>query len=615
MQKRSQPNLKQLTRLGTHLFFASALLGLPSMANAATIFVNSNGTADVCDATTCTLLGAVNDAVAGDEVVIRESVATITLTTPIAVTKGLTIRGEGPSVPSIQPETFSTASSFSSPERGLDVDAPAAKVRIAGIRFAHFSTAISETSYLPSSLLEIADSVFEDNRNQQSGGTAIRANCPLRVDRSSFNRNRYDGQSSGQPGAISTNSYGPTVITRSTFRQNEALGASGPSGEFGHFGEGGAIGGYTLGLFVKDSTFVGNRAGLGGAINLFGNSSAPIVIRNSTFTGNIALSTLNAGQAIHAGSSVNLVMNNVTVTGNQGAANSRAVFSTDGGFRYSNSILANNQNASCTASSSEVFSLGGSVVDSSCRGGFGDEIAGVDPGVATTLADNGGATQTLALLATALAKNQGNPQTCEQGDQRGEYRPATSCDAGAFELLQNPNLALTKTVDRATGSIGDTLTYTLVATNPGAGPATEVVVSDVLPGELSFVSATSTTGTCGFSGGIVSCTIGTMAPGASVTITIVTTVTSAGVVDNLAIIQSKEGDEDIANNSGGARTNIAPPGAPICPDANVAAVVPSFFQGGAFTGCQSVAVNDLGAWAIALLVLVRSARNQRPRRQ
>src|SRR6185436_2788228 len=69
----------------------------------------------------------------------------------------------------------------------------------------------------------------------------------------------------------------------------------------------------------------------------------------------------------------------------------------------------------------------------------GTSATPIDPQLAT-LADNGGPTQTHALLAGSPAINAGNPATpgsgspaCELTDQRGYARP-DRCDIGAFEL-------------------------------------------------------------------------------------------------------------------------------------------------------------------------------------
>jgi uncharacterized repeat protein (TIGR01451 family) len=81
----------------------------------------------------------------------------------------------------------------------------------------------------------------------------------------------------------------------------------------------------------------------------------------------------------------------------------------------------------------------------------------------------------------------------------------------------NPVLTLTKSVDKATANPGGTLVYTLTFANKGTGPATGVMIRDVVPAHTTFVSA-SGGGTN--SGGTVSWTIGNLAPGASGSVTL-----------------------------------------------------------------------------------------------
>src|SRR5437762_13472431 len=70
-----------------------------------------------------------------------------------------------------------------------------------------------------------------------------------------------------------------------------------------------------------------------------------------------------------------------------------------------------------------------------------------------------------------------------------------------------PNLALTKTGSQSTVTEGNNLKYTLTTKNNG-GDATNVMVTDTLPANVDFVSAS--TG-CSNSSGTVTCTNGSLA--------------------------------------------------------------------------------------------------------
>jgi uncharacterized repeat protein (TIGR01451 family) len=89
-------------------------------------------------------------------------------------------------------------------------------------------------------------------------------------------------------------------------------------------------------------------------------------------------------------------------------------------------------------------------------------------------------------------------------------------------LVSNNALAISK-IARPVFA-GDDLTWTIGVINDGTSAATGGIVADTLPSGLTFVRATTTNGTCGFepTSRTVTCTLGTIAAGASATITIVT---------------------------------------------------------------------------------------------
>jgi hypothetical protein len=66
--------------------------------------------------------------------------------------------------------------------------------------------------------------------------------------------------------------------------------------------------------------------------------------------------------------------------------------------------------------------------------GANANLIGSDPNLGP-LADNGGATQTHALLSGSPAIDAGDNSTCPATDQRGVARPqGSACDIGAYEL-------------------------------------------------------------------------------------------------------------------------------------------------------------------------------------
>lgn len=96
-----------------------------------------------------------------------------------------------------------------------------------------------------------------------------------------------------------------------------------------------------------------------------------------------------------------------------------------------------------------------------------------------------------------------------------------SVDFG-FKALSLADLELTKTVDKATVKLGDTVTYTLTLTNNSSTTANAIQVSDLLPSQLSLVTATPAVGS--FVNGIWS--IPSLAGGSSTTLTLIAEVIS-----------------------------------------------------------------------------------------
>ena len=82
-----------------------------------------------------------------------------------------------------------------------------------------------------------------------------------------------------------------------------------------------------------------------------------------------------------------------------------------------------------------------------------------------------------------------------------ETRASTSLNAalsdfviGRFDTSPS-DLAVTKAVSNPTPNVGDTITFTVSLTNNGPGTANNIVLADLLPAGLSFVSAAPTQGT------------------------------------------------------------------------------------------------------------------------
>jgi len=110
----------------------------------------------------------------------------------------------------------------------------------------------------------------------------------------------------------------------------------------------------------------------------------------------------------------------------------------------------------------------------------------------------------------------------------------------------NTDLSVVKTVDNAQPIIGQTVIFTIIATNSGPNDATGVTVTDLLQSGYTYVSSTTTAGTYNPLTGVW--TIATLSNGASASLTITVTVNSIGIYINTATIAGDETDGNNVNN-------------------------------------------------------------------
>jgi uncharacterized repeat protein (TIGR01451 family) len=182
---------------------------------------------------------------------------------------------------------------------------------------------------------------------------------------------------------------------------------------------------------------------------------------------------------------------------------------------------------------------------------------------AGTLAVNGTATFTLVLQVAAGTPSGTNIAEIATATAGNIVPNLTTNSATATVVVANANSADMAIVKTATPSPtvadGDPLTYSLAVTNNGPASATNVIVTDPLPSAVTYLSATTTAGTCSEAGGTVTCLLGTMANAATATVTIVTLAGTQGQASNTATVSADQTDPILTNNSSTQTETITAP--------------------------------------------------------
>src|SRR5262249_21548067 len=227
--------------------------------------------------------------------------------------------------------------------------------------------------------LSINNSTFSGNSALDDGSGLGNEGGTVNISNSTFSSN-----SAGHDGGGLGNDGGTVNISNSTFANTSAVGRGGGIDNRGT-------------VSISNSTFSGNSTGAeGGGLFTFGTLS----INNSTFANN---SAGNRGGGLCNGGTVSI--SNGTFSGNSAGEGGGITngCSPGGGpsskVSVGGSIVATNAGGNCVNEAGTITSQGYNLESGSDCGftGTGD-LQNTDPKLASALASNGGAIQTLALL-------------------------------------------------------------------------------------------------------------------------------------------------------------------------------------------------------------------------
>ncbi len=219
---------------------------------------------------------------------------------------------------------------------------------------------------------------------------------------------------------------------------------------------------------ISNSTLSDNTALAGGAIANFGGS---VTITNSTLSGNVATD----GGSFNGGGIIN--------------------FDTDDGFgdmKLRATIVANSPSGG-DCSGGYIEDDGYNIDDDgTCRfTGTSISDSSTLDGTLGPLANNGGPTETIALLTSSPALAQVPAPDCPATDQRGDAR-GVPCDIGAYEAGQVSPQAIAFTSIIPTNAAVSGSPYTVTATGGASG------------NPVLFTAGALSTGVCSLDGAVVS---------------------------------------------------------------------------------------------------------------
>jgi len=151
------------------------------------------------------------------------------------------------------------------------------------------------------------------------------------------------------------------------------------------------------------------------------------------------------------------------------------------------------------------------------------------------------ATETVVNRSQVIASDRPDPDSTPGNSIAGED------DQDSVTIpLQSVDLGLSKTARQNRANVGDEITYTITLTNNDTNDATDVAVTEPLPPEITFRSATPSQGSYNRSTGIWS--VGNLANGNEATLQITATGDIPGFIINTAQISALDQDDPNPGN-------------------------------------------------------------------
>jgi uncharacterized repeat protein (TIGR01451 family) len=200
-----------------------------------------------------------------------------------------------------------------------------------------------------------------------------------------------------------------------------------------------------------------------------------------------------------------------------------------------------------------------------------------------------------AVNTVSVAGDENDPDTNNNSDTE---------NTAVETVPQDADLSIVKSDSPDPVFVNQQLTYTLTVSNTGPDTATNVVVTDTLPAGAVFGSATAEQGSCGEAAGVVTCSLGNIADGDSVIVTITVTPTVAGNIVNSASVIGDVNDPDPGDNSDDEDTDVDPAPTGPAPTGPPPTIDPSEPPGALLPGPRINSIPTLSGWASLAMPLI-----------
>ncbi len=137
------------------------------------------------------------------------------------------------------------------------------------------------------------------------------------------------------------------------------------------------------------------------------------------------------------------------------------------------------------------------------------------------------------------------------------FMTPTLCTDGGGQC-PGADMALGMTAQPNPVIAGNNLTYSIAVTNLGPSTTTNVIVTHLLPANVTVVSVSTSQGTYAQQGGLITFSLGPMAAGATATLAVIVQPSAAGEIFSTATVGSEQPDFNPANNSAIVPTQVTP---------------------------------------------------------